>query len=458
MSKTDSVRLYKTRKIISELASKEGRGTELVSLYIPPRKPIHEVIAYLRNEWGTAGNIKSDTTRTHVQDALTKTMQRLKLYKETPENGLVIFAGALPTNGPGSEVVKLYEVTPPKSVRAFVYTCVAPDTRILLDDGMEKTIGALKSSWTNEKVMSWSEKERRLVSNSVQDYLNIPVGGRKTYRLTVESGRSILATEDHPFWTPRGWIRLGELRKGDIVCVLPLADICPIRSTENKENVILDEESIRKISDPPKNMPLVLRRLRERGFLPLTSQNPKLILIARLLGHLFSDGSMVHKMEERPSGGYSYFAFDLCVGSKADEDELRNDLGKLGYELPEGREVTYTMNVEGREYTAYNRHAKLRDGAICTLLRALGAPVGDKVKNGTNIPAWLMESPLTVQREFLAAYLGGDGIMPRIVGRSLVSRSGVGFHRTMQRKKSGLVFANQLEWLLSNFGVVINAI
>jgi peptide chain release factor subunit 1 len=122
-TKADSVKLYKVRKLISELASKEGRGTELVTLYVPPKKPIHEVIANLREEWGTAGNIKSDTTRNHVQDALTRTMQRLKLYRTTPENGLVIFCGALPTNGPGSEVIDLYEISPPKPVTAYLYQC-----------------------------------------------------------------------------------------------------------------------------------------------------------------------------------------------------------------------------------------------------------------------------------------------------------------------------------------------
>jgi peptide chain release factor subunit 1 len=123
LSKTDSVRLYKVRKLISELSGKEGRGTELVSLYVPPRKPIHEAIANLREEWGTAGNIKSDTTRNHVQDALTKTMQRLKLYRTAPDNGLVIFSGALPTNGPGSEVVNVYEIVPPKPVAQYLYQC-----------------------------------------------------------------------------------------------------------------------------------------------------------------------------------------------------------------------------------------------------------------------------------------------------------------------------------------------
>jgi len=123
LSKTDSVRLYKVRKLISELSNKEGRGTELVSLYIPPKKPVHEAIANLREEWGTAGNIKSDTTRNHVQDALTKTMQRLKLYRTAPDTGLVIFSGALPTNGPGSEVVNVYEIVPPKPVTQYLYQC-----------------------------------------------------------------------------------------------------------------------------------------------------------------------------------------------------------------------------------------------------------------------------------------------------------------------------------------------
>ena len=121
--KSDSVRLYKVRKLISELGSKEGRGTELVSLYIPPKKAIHEAIANLREEWGTAGNIKSDTTRNHVQDALTKAMQRLKLYRTPPETGLVLFSGALPTNGPGSEVVNVWEIVPPKPVQTYLYAC-----------------------------------------------------------------------------------------------------------------------------------------------------------------------------------------------------------------------------------------------------------------------------------------------------------------------------------------------
>ena len=126
VQKPDSVKLYKIRKILDELSQKTGRGTELISLYIPKNKQLHEVINNLREEQGTADNIKSDLTRTHVVDSLSKVTQRLKLYKKTPERGLVIFCGALPPEGGGplgSEVVKVYEIDPPKDLKTFLYRC-----------------------------------------------------------------------------------------------------------------------------------------------------------------------------------------------------------------------------------------------------------------------------------------------------------------------------------------------
>ncbi|HEU4984611.1 MAG TPA: peptide chain release factor aRF-1, partial [Nitrososphaera sp.] len=122
--KWDSVKRYKLTKMINELSSISGHGTELVTVYVPPRRPIFDVISQLRNEAGTASNIKSDLTRNHVQDALSRTMEHLKLFKETPENGLVIFCGAIPTGkGFGTEKIELTSVIPPKPVQISLYRC-----------------------------------------------------------------------------------------------------------------------------------------------------------------------------------------------------------------------------------------------------------------------------------------------------------------------------------------------
>jgi len=126
VEKQDSVKIYKIRKMLEELSQKSGRGTELITVYIPKGKQLHEIISTLQQEQGTADNIKSDLTRTHVVDSLGKVVQRLKLYKKTPEKGLVMFCGALPPEegGPlGSEVVKVWEVEPPKDLKQYLYRC-----------------------------------------------------------------------------------------------------------------------------------------------------------------------------------------------------------------------------------------------------------------------------------------------------------------------------------------------
>jgi peptide chain release factor subunit 1 len=122
-TKRTSLERFRLKKALDTLARKEGRGTELVSLYIPPGRQVSDVLATLKQEYGTAANIKSDTTRKNVQDAITKVMQRLKLFREIPKNGLVIFSGAIPQNGPGSERIETYVIEPPEPINIWLYRC-----------------------------------------------------------------------------------------------------------------------------------------------------------------------------------------------------------------------------------------------------------------------------------------------------------------------------------------------
>ncbi|MFB0502822.1 MAG: peptide chain release factor aRF-1 [Candidatus Bathyarchaeia archaeon] len=122
-SKRTSLEKFRLKRELNILASKQGRGTELVSLYVPPGRQVSDVISMLKEEWGTASNIKSNTTRKNVQDAIVRVIQRLKLFRKVPENGLVIFCGAIPQNGPGSEKLETYVVIPLEPVRVYLYRC-----------------------------------------------------------------------------------------------------------------------------------------------------------------------------------------------------------------------------------------------------------------------------------------------------------------------------------------------
>ncbi|MCL2686027.1 MAG: peptide chain release factor aRF-1 [Candidatus Bathyarchaeota archaeon] len=123
--KKSSLELFRLRKIINALASKEGSHTELITIYVPPDKQISDALNLLRNEYGTASNIKSNVTRKNVLDAIIKAQQKLKLFKDPGEKGIVIFTGALPQEGggPGTERMESYVIVPPEQIKIFLYRC-----------------------------------------------------------------------------------------------------------------------------------------------------------------------------------------------------------------------------------------------------------------------------------------------------------------------------------------------
>ena len=115
------VERFKLQEFLKELKRKEGRGTELISLYIPAGRPLSEVTDVLRSEYSSASNIKDRTTRHHVLDALTAVMQKLKLFKTTPPNGLVIFAGYVAGDVPGSEKLEVHVIEPPQKLLSLIH-------------------------------------------------------------------------------------------------------------------------------------------------------------------------------------------------------------------------------------------------------------------------------------------------------------------------------------------------
>jgi peptide chain release factor subunit 1 len=113
------------RKTLNTLANKEGSHTELITVYVPPGKQISDALNLLRNEYGTASNIKSNVTRKNVLDAITKAQQKLKLFKDPGEKGIVVFTGALLPEGaaPGTERMESYVIVPPEPIKIFLYRC-----------------------------------------------------------------------------------------------------------------------------------------------------------------------------------------------------------------------------------------------------------------------------------------------------------------------------------------------
>ena len=63
-----------------------------ITLIVPERRPVIDVISQLQIEEDTAKNIKNEQTRKNVLEALDNIITYLKNYKEIPKDGLILYA------------------------------------------------------------------------------------------------------------------------------------------------------------------------------------------------------------------------------------------------------------------------------------------------------------------------------------------------------------------------------
>ncbi len=111
------------KKKLKKLEACRGRGTELISVYIPYDADRSGVMNQLSEEVSQSGNIKSPTTRKNVQGALRKILSFLKQIDfGIPKNGIVVFAGNI-SEVEGRTDVRLFTVRPIKDLRTKRYWC-----------------------------------------------------------------------------------------------------------------------------------------------------------------------------------------------------------------------------------------------------------------------------------------------------------------------------------------------
>src|SRR5205809_5980413 len=93
MAQITGMEKYKFRRALEEIEAAQGRGTELVTVYVPPERPISDVTHYLRGELSQSSNIKSAGTRQHVMQEIASALRRLTRYRLASATRLVAGAG-----------------------------------------------------------------------------------------------------------------------------------------------------------------------------------------------------------------------------------------------------------------------------------------------------------------------------------------------------------------------------
>ena len=114
-----SLEIHRLRKQIDYLNNFRSfnRATCLVTMYIPPGASLNEIRNTLREEYGTATNIKDKPTGKAVQDAISRVIAALA-GPEAKGNGISIFCGKVQNNK-----MELFVIEPPEPISVKLYVC-----------------------------------------------------------------------------------------------------------------------------------------------------------------------------------------------------------------------------------------------------------------------------------------------------------------------------------------------
>jgi peptide chain release factor subunit 1 len=268
-----NVEMFKLKKLINKLDSFKGSGTSMITLIINYKDAVVQYAKMLGEEVGKASNIKSRVTRQNVTDALTCTLEKLKLYNKTPPNGLVIYCGLVQMEDGGERMIKI-DMEPYKPINTSLYKCDSvfhtEEVKRLLEDndrfgfiimdGNGSLFGYVQGN-TRTVILKFSvdlPKKHGRGGQSANRFARIRTERRHNYvRKVAEATTACFITNDRP--NVKGLILAGsaefknDLQKSDLFdprlqpCVLKIVDIAYGGENGFNQAIELSSDTLRSV-------------------------------------------------------------------------------------------------------------------------------------------------------------------------------------------------------------------
>lgn len=335
-----------------------------------------------------------------------------------------------------------------------LHGCVSGKTTIFLNNHA-LAIKKLENEWKQHKVLTYNEKNGTIETSKIRDFIKLQM---YTYRLrTKETGREIIASGDHPFFTPSGMKALIELKTEDKVAVNPEP---PENFEIHKERLLLSEDDLlgtaKKYLKYRKDSFLrnIIMELKD-DFIPLYTTNRKLPILTRLVAFLFGDGHV--KIIRNRDVSLEFY------GEYVDLKRIQDEIKILGFNssihTKKGQTAIVTDYFGKKKYIKGTTQNTLTcySKSLWLLLVALGAPVGNKVVKDLQIPFWIKNGDRYLKREFLATLLGCEMDISRLDDRKY-NRKSFNCPRFSMNKietyiKNGIQFIEDIAEMLKEFDI-----
>jgi phage/plasmid-associated DNA primase len=285
----------------------------------------------------------------------------------------------------------------------LIFICLAGKTKISLTSGVSFSIEKLINN--KEKILAWNNCDGLI---NIKQNLFLDKGKQECLNIKLLDGREIECTPNHKFLTyDNKWIDAKDI---NINTELKMGINNPnCDDVFDDYNYILDCGNFifdcNKLNDKIKAMAYV-----------------------RLLGLMLTDGS---------------FNSSLYVGHKIDCETILLDIQKLTYKRPT---ITKMRNC-------YKIGIPVELNKSFNIISAI--QIGGRINNPMFLPSFLFDNncPLFIIREFIAAFYGGDGILPSLSKNNFNNIQIVASKTEKHIESLMQVFDKLRELLLIRFGI-----
>jgi intein/homing endonuclease len=312
-------------------------------------------------------------------------------------NRLTYLAGLSHLRRINTPLEKSGELIAPRKLHntTWGFLCLAGDTDVLLSNRIDtkKIVDIRDGDWVT------TVNRDTLVDEPSDMYNFFGKMPDKLYEITTISGRKIKATADHPFLikTESGkyeMIALRDLKENDKVIIRHTVKPIPDKNTSTFQ---IDETTV---------LEHYRMELLESGFLNAKLSISKLKIIARLIGALNTDGHIGVRIENEKK----YYDAEFNLGEEYDVYQVADDIKRLGFgNVSISRYISkFEDKNSGRTITTKTWRVS-KNGGFAYLMYLMGGFAGKKTNMKRSLPEWLLKSGLSVKREFLSAFQGGDG-------------------------------------------------
>jgi DNA-directed RNA polymerase beta subunit len=285
-----------------------------------------------------------------------------------------------------------------------IYQSAAIHTEVFLADGTRKQIKDIK---LGDVVVTFNPETLERSYSKVIDHYVKPTD-KPMFKVRTVSGREIITTDDHHYYTNHGFIELKNFTEATRLAI----DLNHKQGLDTGKTLLVDPIKFTDLCiEYGRQSSTVNKYLEQLEQFTKECPNTKIAMLAGIIGFLLADGSLSASNQKNKNSVSINASF--CCSSEQSALSLIKDMEYLGFGRRAIHKSVSTFESQNKNGTTsmvtHTGYTTSYSGSFSMLLMYLGVMFGRRTEKHSSIPEFILNGTKEIKREFLSGLFGGDG-------------------------------------------------